>query len=56
MVKDLRTGVEKGNAQGVLDGDLDDYMAAALSHKIGGGGAKKGSKSAGSGSSSEGAD
>ncbi|MCZ6496577.1 MAG: peptide chain release factor 2 [Alphaproteobacteria bacterium] len=36
MVKDLRTGVEKGNAQGVLDGDLDDYLAAALSHKIGG--------------------
>ncbi|MCP4038156.1 MAG: peptide chain release factor 2, partial [bacterium] len=24
MVKDLRTGVEKGNAQGVLDGDLDE--------------------------------
>jgi peptide chain release factor 2 len=37
MVKDLRTGVEKGNAQGVLDGDLDDYMAAALAHRIGGG-------------------
>jgi len=37
MVKDLRTGVEKGNAQGVLDGDLDDYMAAALAHKIGDG-------------------
>jgi peptide chain release factor 2 len=37
MVKDLRTGVEKGNAQGVLDGDLDDYLAAALSQRIGGG-------------------
>ena len=37
MVKDLRTGVEKGNAQGVLDGDLDAFLAAALSHKIGGG-------------------
>lgn len=36
MVKDLRTGVEKGNAQSVLDGDLDDYLAAALSQKIGG--------------------
>ena len=36
MVKDLRTNVEKGNAQGVLDGDLDDYLAAALSQKIGG--------------------
>ncbi len=38
MVKDLRTGVEKGNAHGVLDGDLDAFLAAALSHKIGGGG------------------
>ena len=36
MVKDLRTGVEKGNAQGVLDGDLDDFMAAALAQRIGG--------------------
>ena len=36
MVKDLRTGVEKGNAQGVLDGDLDDFLAAALAQKIGG--------------------
>jgi peptide chain release factor 2 len=35
MVKDLRTGVEKGNAQGVLDGDLDDYLAAALAQKVG---------------------
>lgn len=34
MVKDLRTGVEKGNAQGVLDGDLDDFMAAALSSRV----------------------
>ena len=30
MVKDLRTSVEKGNAQGVLDGDLDDFLEAAL--------------------------
>ena len=36
MVKDLRTGVEKGNAQGVLDGDLDDFMAASLSARVGG--------------------
>ncbi len=34
MVKDLRTGVEKSNAQGVLDGDLDDFMAAALARRI----------------------
>lgn len=36
MVKDLRTGVEKGNAQGVLDGDLDDYMSAALAARVAG--------------------
>ena len=36
MVKDLRTGVEKGNAQGVLDGDLDDFMAASLSQRVAG--------------------
>lgn len=35
MVKDLRTGVEKGNAQGVLDGDLDDYLEAALAARVG---------------------
>ncbi len=34
MVKDLRTGVEKGNAQGVLDGDLDDYLEAALAARV----------------------
>ena len=36
MVKDLRTGVEKGNAQGVLDGDLDDFMAASLAARVSG--------------------
>jgi len=36
MVKDLRTGVEKGNAQGVLDGDLDDFLEAALAQDVGG--------------------
>ena len=30
MVKDLRTGVEKGNAQGVLDGGIDEFLEAAL--------------------------
>jgi peptide chain release factor 2 len=34
MVKDLRTGVETSNTQGVLDGDLDDFMAAALAARI----------------------
>jgi peptide chain release factor 2 len=32
MVKDLRTGVEKGNAQGVLDGDIDAFLEASLAH------------------------
>jgi len=34
MVKDLRTGVETSNTQAVLDGDLDDFMAAALAARI----------------------
>ena len=34
MVKDLRTGVEKGNTSAVLDGDLDDFMSAALSSRL----------------------
>ena len=37
MVKDLRTGVEKGNAQGVLDGDIDGFLEASLAHRIVGG-------------------
>ena len=37
MVKDLRTGVEKGNAQGVLDGDIDGFLEASLAHRIAGG-------------------
>jgi peptide chain release factor 2 len=35
MVKDLRTGVEKGNAQGVLDGGIDPFLEAALAAKLG---------------------
>jgi peptide chain release factor 2 len=34
MVKDLRTDVEKGNAQGVLDGDIDDFLEAALAQGL----------------------
>ncbi len=30
LVKDLRTGVEKGNVDQVLDGDLDDFITAHL--------------------------
>ncbi|MDH3475330.1 MAG: peptide chain release factor 2 [Rhodospirillales bacterium] len=37
MVKDLRTGVEKGNAQGVLDGDIDAFLEASLAQKLEGG-------------------
>ena len=36
MVKDLRTGVERGDAQRFLDGDLDGFMEAALAAKLGG--------------------
>ncbi len=35
MVKDLRTGVETGNPDAVLDGGLDDFMAAALAARVG---------------------
>ena len=37
MVKDLRTNVEVGNAQSVLDGALDKFMAAALASRVAGG-------------------
>jgi peptide chain release factor 2 len=37
MVKDLRTSVEKGNAEGVLDGDLDPFLQAALAARVAGG-------------------
>jgi peptide chain release factor 2 len=30
LVKDHRTDIEVGNAQGVLDGDLDDFVHAYL--------------------------
>jgi len=38
MVKDLRTGVSSSNTGAVLDGDLDEFMQAALAQKAFGGG------------------
>ncbi|MFZ5729757.1 peptide chain release factor 2 [Phenylobacterium sp.] len=35
MVKDLRTEVETSDTQGVLDGDLDDFMGASLAQRVG---------------------
>ena len=35
MVKDLRTNVEVGNAQSVLDGDIDIFIESALAFKVG---------------------
>ncbi|TIO59779.1 MAG: peptide chain release factor 2, partial [Mesorhizobium sp.] len=37
LVKDLRTGVENTSPSSVLDGDLDEFMEASLSHRIEGG-------------------
>ena len=42
MVKDLRTGVDLADAADVLDGDLDQFMAAALAQKAFGGGPEAG--------------
>jgi peptide chain release factor 2 len=39
LVKDLRTGVTSTNPFAVLDGDLDDFMAASLAHRVHGDGA-----------------
>ena len=36
MVKDLRTGVETSDTAGVLDGDLDPFMSAALAQEVAG--------------------
>ena len=42
MVKDLRTNVEIGNAQGVLDGDLDRFLEASLARGLEGGVSEEG--------------
>jgi peptide chain release factor 2 len=44
MVKDLRTSVESGNAEGVLNGDLDPFLQAALASRVGGSGEGKDAK------------
>ncbi len=36
MVKDLRTGIQTSDTQGVLDGKLDAFMSAALAARING--------------------
>jgi peptide chain release factor 2 len=41
MVKDLRTGVQTSNTGSVLDGDLDQFMAAVLAQKAFGGAPKE---------------
>jgi peptide chain release factor 2 len=42
MVKDLRTNVETSDTQGVLDGDLDPFMAASLAARLEAAGAEGG--------------
>lgn len=34
LVKDIRTGFEKGNVTAVLDGDIDDFLRSVISAKI----------------------
>ena len=41
MVKDLRTGVETGNSQAVLDGKIDPFLEASLASKLKGGEKRK---------------
>lgn len=41
MVKDLRTNVETSDTGGVLDGDLDEFISAALAQRIQGQGMKQ---------------
>jgi peptide chain release factor 2 len=38
LVKDLRTGMTSGTPSDVLDGDLDEFMQAALAQRVYGGG------------------
>lgn len=34
MIKDQRTGVETSDAAGVLDGDIDEFLSAALAERV----------------------
>ena len=34
MIKDLRTDAETADVKGVLDGDIDLFLSAALAQKI----------------------
>jgi len=36
MVKDQRTAVETTDTQGVLNGKIDNFLEAALAHRLGG--------------------
>ena len=36
LVKDLRTNLENTNPESVLDGNIDEFMAGSLAHRIGG--------------------
>jgi len=40
-VKDLRTGTQSSDPQGVLDGDLDTFLETALAQKMSGVGPAK---------------
>ncbi|MFN0044679.1 MAG: peptide chain release factor 2 [Alphaproteobacteria bacterium] len=44
LVKDLRTGVETGNTQAVLDGRIDEFLEASLAAKFIGGEKRPGKK------------
>jgi peptide chain release factor 2 len=41
LVKDLRTGAQSTDPRGVLDGDIDDFIEAALAQRIKGGGPER---------------
>jgi peptide chain release factor 2 len=41
LVKDLRTGTQSSDPQGVLDGDLDTFLETALAQKMSGVGPAK---------------